>query len=120
MSSLQLTHAYAALQHLEKCLQTVKKLLVGRESEYPDIVKVIPEQEKIITQMRRVANVLQLEIARNDAESIVRSYKVFYGYNQMVRTDLLKALSVLSNKEETSIALSETEIDNRVMIATIH
>ena len=100
-----ITHVFASLQSLEKCLSTVKKLLPGQEEDYSDIARILPEQERVLQQMRRIANKLQLEVARGDWAGGVRSLKIFYGLNHMIRFDLLHAFSTLSRKEapETKI-----------------
>ncbi len=99
MNTQLIGHVFATLQHLEKCLSNVKRLVQGQEKFCPEISKAVPEQEKVLVQMRRVANLLQLETARNDLPSAVRSLKIFYGLNHMVRNDLMSAFAKLSQQQ---------------------
>jgi len=46
--------------------------------------------------MRRTANKLQLEIAKDDWNSAVRSLQIFYGLNSMVRPHVMDIYSKLS------------------------
>lgn len=101
MNAQLIGHVFATLQSLERCMANVKKMIPGQESNYPEIIKVVPEQERVLQQMRRVANLLQLETARSDWPSAVRSLKIFYGLNHMVRNDLTAAFTKLSQQQTT-------------------
>lgn len=96
MNTSLVTHVFASLQSLEKCLGNVKKMLPSQTDSCDELKKVVPEQEKILEQMRRIANKLQLEVARNDLGSAVRTLKIFYGLNHMIRGDVMNAFSKLS------------------------
>jgi hypothetical protein len=103
MNAELVTHVFASLQSIEKTVANVKKMLPGLEDANKDIIKVLPEQERIIVQMRRIANLLQLEAARNDWDKAVRSLKIFYGLHHMVRSDVLQAYARLSQKQCTQL-----------------
>ncbi len=96
MTSEFLYHIFSSLQSLEKKFATVKELLPG-PSESPDVFHHhLPQQKKILRQMRRTANKLQLEAAHSDWVSLTRSLKIFYGLNQLIREDIILACSNLS------------------------
>jgi hypothetical protein len=104
MNAQLIGHVFATLQSLERCMANVKKMLPAQEGNYPEIVKIVPEQERVLQQMRRVANLLQLETARNDWPTAVRSLKIFYGLNHMIRNDLMTAFTKLSQQQTVRTA----------------
>lgn len=104
MNAELITHVFASLQNLEKCYGNIKRLLPRHETDAEDIVKVLPEQKKVLEQMRRVANKLQLDFAKNDWSATIRMLKIFYGLNYMVRSDLQTAFTRLSGQEAVHFA----------------
>ncbi len=84
-------HVFASLQGLEKTFETVKSQALERKSEHAEVISMLPKQEEILIDMRRAANLLQLNIAKKDWFAAVRSLQIFYGLNQLVRPDILKA-----------------------------
>jgi hypothetical protein len=104
MNAQLIGHVFATLQSLEKCMANVKKMIPGQEASCPEITKIVPEQERVLLQMRRMANMLQLETARNDWPSAVRSLKIFYGLNHMIRNDLMTAFTKLSQQQTVHTA----------------
>lgn len=101
MNTQLITHVFASLQNLEKCLGNIKKMLPSQGQEAQDIAKVLPEQERVLDQMRKVANKLQFDVAKNDWAATVRLLKIFYGLNYMVRTDIMNAFTRLSKEQHT-------------------
>ncbi len=99
MNAQLIGHVFATLQFQEKSLGNIKKLACGQETFVAEILKAIPEQERVLAHMRRTANLLQLETARNDIPSAIRSLRIFFGLNQMVRNDIAAALSKLTQQQ---------------------
>lgn len=91
-------HVFGALQGLEKSFETIKSQAHELGSEHEEIRALLPKQEEILIDMRRTANLLQLHLAKKDWSEAVRSLKIFYGLNQLVRTDILKAFATVSAK----------------------
>ena len=106
MTAELVTHVFASLQSLEKKLEQTKKLLPEQNEQYRETAEQLPKQEEILGQMRKVANLLQLQTAKGQWEPAVRSLKIFYGLNHMVRTDVMKAYGVARGTQ-----LSESRIE---------
>ncbi len=91
-------HVFAALQGLEKSFDAIKAQVQQGNPEHEKISAVLPKQQEILIDMRRTANLLQLHLAKKDWSEAVRSLKIFYGLNQLVRPDILQAFAVISAK----------------------
>lgn len=89
-------HTYSVIHQLEQFLDNVKRLISERKTELPDLPVSVQEQERILQQMRRIANKLQLEIAKSNWPGVVRTLRIFYGMNQMIRPELVATLIALS------------------------
>ena len=98
MNAQLIGQVFASLQYLEKCLGSIKKLSCGQEERCSSILQALPAQERVLAQMRRAANLLQLETARNDLHGAIRSLKIFYGLNHMVRDDITSALGKITQQ----------------------
>ncbi len=85
-------HVFSALQNLERYFEEVKKLLPRDDENSLEMLESLPQHAQILKNMRRVANKLQLEVAREDWNSVVRSLKIFYGLHFLVRPELVSAL----------------------------
>ncbi len=97
MNSELIVHIFSSLQTLEKYLAAIKNnapTAVNCEK----YAALIPQQEAVLRHMRRIANNLQLEVARKQEPLAFRSLKVFYGLHHMVRKDLTEAFAALSQK----------------------
>jgi len=94
-----LAAVFSSLQGLEKCVQTSSRLQNSLDNPANLIARSISDQKQILSQMRRTANKLQLELASDDWDDIVRSLQVFYGLRQMVRPEIMATFQSLANKE---------------------
>ena len=103
MNSEIIGRIFSALQSLEKCMLTVKEA-VGNDKEYAELAHLVPQQTKVLVQMRRTANKLQLQFARSEWDEVVRSMKIFYGLNHMVRMDILTMFGIVSSKKNAHLA----------------
>lgn len=88
-------HVFSSLQSLEKYLDSIKKLVRGKEKTADGLV----QHEKVIRCMRRMANKIQLDVAHDDWDAAVRSLKIFYGLNHMIRPELVSTLMRLSGSK---------------------
>ena len=95
MSSNFISHVFSSLLFMEKYLEHSKKII----DPYSAQAGVLAEQQDILKQMRLIANKLQLEHAREDWLAIVRSLRVFYGLNYMVRPEIISTFVALANKQ---------------------
>ena len=92
-----IAHIFASVQGLEKCVIHSRRML-NEQRHQPSAVQIsIAEQERILKQMRRAANRIQLEFANEDWLNAVRSLNIFYGLCQMARPEILSTFSALSN-----------------------
>lgn len=104
MNKRVITHVFAAVQNLEKSMAQVKDLLTTRPKEHAELQQIIPQQEEVLKKMRRTANRLQFELAREDWYAAIRSLRVFYGLNHLVRKDILGAQRRLAGTQQTPIS----------------
>lgn len=110
-----ITHVFAAVQSLEKCLSKVKTLAPEAGAERTELEQLIPQQEEVLDKMRRTANRLQLEMARKDWNASVRSLRIFYGLNHLVRRDLLKTHSKLAGTPSQYL-VTETKTEAKAIL----
>ena len=104
MTNQVIMRIFGSLQGLERCLRQVKQLLPENQEAIRDIAYLIPQQEQALKKMRRLANTLQLQIAKKDWKNAVRTMQIFYGLNHMIRSDLLGAFAKLSGAEKVPLA----------------
>lgn len=106
MNKELIPHVFASLQNLERYLENIKKFSDTSAAHAPSLLRSIEDQERVLKQMRRVANKLQIEVAREQWDSVVRTLRIFYGLNHMVRPDLMATFVQLS-KGQTMIEESK-------------
>lgn len=106
MDSKVISHVFGAVHSVERTLQRVETLLEEQPSqstlskEQQHVFQtLLPQQKDIIKRMRRIANLLQLEAAKENWSATVRSLRVFYGLHQMVRKDLIQAQKTLQQHQ---------------------
>ena len=93
-----LPRLFSSLSSLERSFE----FLMDKLAEKDLIDQTRPyttELSKVLTKMRRTANLLQLTVAKNDIHGSFRLLNVFYGLNYMVRPELLQSLDRLSSGE---------------------
>jgi len=108
MDKRVITHVFGALQSLEKCMSNVKDMLPNHGKAVGDVSALIPQHEKVLVKMRRTANCLQLELAREDWNASIRSLRIFYGLNHLIRKDILSLNRKLTGARSGLIAAPAT------------
>jgi len=96
MSTKIIPHIYGSIISLEKSIA----LAVENNVALPS--KDLP---KIISEMKKVAQLIQLQFARNDNENATRSLKLFYGLLSMIRPlviDTLQSKPVRRKKDQVA------------------
>jgi hypothetical protein len=90
-----LPRLFASLSSLEQSFEFLMDKLAEKDlvEENRSYTKEI---SKVLTRMRRTANLLQMAVAKNEILSAFRLLNVFYGLNYMVRPELVQALDKLS------------------------
>lgn len=103
MNKELIPHVFASLHSLERYLENIRRMSgtqEGIDAKFlSQLEHSLPEQERVLKQMRRVANKLQLEIAKEEWDEVIRSLRIFYGLNHMVRPDLIATFVKLSKGE---------------------
>ncbi len=94
-----LAAVFSSLQGLEKCVQTSSRLHNALPNPSNIVAHGLKDQKNILSQMRRCANRLQLQLASEEWDDVVRSLQVFYGLRQMVRPEIMATFQGLANKE---------------------
>ena len=84
-----------------------------------DIVDLIPQQEEALIKMRRLANKLQLEIARKNWLAAVRTMQIIYGLNHMIRADLHSAFAQLSQAQGLHVEVKSAEISKEKYVSLV-
>ncbi|MFN8389100.1 MAG: hypothetical protein U0136_02275 [Bdellovibrionota bacterium] len=100
MNKELIPHVFASVQSLERYVQNIRSLIGDSSSEHESIRAACPDFERVVKQMRRVANKLQFEVAADDNAAIVRSLQIFYGLNHMVRPEVITAFLTLTRGKE--------------------
>lgn len=90
---------FSSLQGLEKCVQTSVRLHNASSRQSKIIADSLREQARILNQMRKEANRLQLRMASEDWDETVHSLQVYYGLRQMVRPEIMSTFQGLANSE---------------------
>ncbi len=99
MDSSIVTHVFCSIQALEKLLENSRKMLVEQRHQPLSVHTAVLQQARALRAMRQSANNLQLEVARKDWISAVRSLQIYYGLNSLVRPEIVTTFSALSNGE---------------------
>ena len=68
-------------------------MAVARKVELPS--KDLP---KIVLEMKKLAQLIQLQFAKNDTENAIRSLKLFYGLLSMIRPLVVETLQMETKK----------------------
>jgi hypothetical protein len=97
MSRELLAHVFSSLSGLEKTVEDVKVMSAMPHRGSRGFAHDLNEQERVIHQMRRAANRLQLHYAHNDMLSAVRELHIYYGLNAMVRPSVMRMYAELAN-----------------------
>ena len=92
-----LVQIFAAVQGLEKCLRISRELFDPTSVRAPELGAQLDQQERIVKQMRRQSNRLQLYVAQEDWGNVARCLDIIYGLNKMVRPEVTRTFSELSN-----------------------
>lgn len=114
MDSSIIPHLFGALHTLERCITRIEKALPKRGAE--SIARNLPQQKAILKRMRRSANLLQLELAKENWTEAGRALRTFYGLHYLVRADILQAQKILArcasknSRNRRSLELKEQEI----------
>lgn len=121
MNKELIPHVFSSLHSLERYLENIRRLVAGNDGLDPKFANHIevslPEQERVLKQMRRVANKLQLEIAKEEWDAVIRSLRIFYGLNHMVRPDLINMFVKLSKGEQL---LEDSSADRAPVGVQVH
>jgi hypothetical protein len=83
MSTKIIPHIFGSLISLEKSLTLAQERKLKLPSE---------DLPKILCEMKKLAQLIQLQFAKNDTENAIRSLKQFYGLLSMIRPLILDAL----------------------------
>ena len=86
-------HIFAVVQNLEKRLEETKAAIKDTKGMPMQMHFDLVQQEDVVKHMRRTANRLQLELAREDWIAIIRTLQIFYGLNHMVRPEVMGTYS---------------------------
>lgn len=92
-------HVFAAIQALEKCLENSRRMLKEQRQQPLSVHTSLLQQTRMLRSMRQAANTLQLDVARRDWVSAVRTLQIYYGLNKMVRSEIMGTFSALANRE---------------------
>jgi di/tripeptidase len=99
-----LHRVFSTVQSLEQQIESVKNQYSLNSQANSKAISQLTEFERVVKSMRRVANKLQLEVAKKDSIAIVRSLKIFYGLNFMVRPEVLKTSMSLVSKQPLEVS----------------
>lgn len=99
MKKEMVVHMFATVQSLEKCVAQNRRMLAESNTQPGHARAAVEQQQRVLTQMRRVANRLQLLLVKKDWVEIVRLTSVFYGLNSLVRPEIMSMFSALANDE---------------------
>ena len=91
MSTKIIPHIFGSILSLEKSLA----LAEAHKLELPS--KDLP---KIVTEMKKLAQLIQLQFAKQDTENAIRSLKMFYGLLSMIRPLVVDVLRKEVGKPE--------------------
>jgi hypothetical protein len=102
MSTKIIPHIFGSILSLEKSVA----FATDRNLELPS--KDFP---KILTEMKKLAQLIQLQFAKNDTENAIRSVRMFYGLLSMIRPMVIEVLqketktaSTVRHRKSSSIA----------------
>ncbi len=106
MNQELIPHVFASLQTLERYVEQVRTLSAGGAESNSEARALLPEFDRVVKQMRRTANKLQFHVAAADEAATVRTLRIFYGLNHMVRPEVLKSLVGLTKGTPPQLELA--------------
>jgi len=109
VTSEKISRVFASLQGLERCYNSVCKIVHLKDSESTKNI-INKKHKEILEEMRRVANKIQLFSAKKQHSNALRELKVFYGLNHMIRPDLMNAYALTTRKNKSSIKIKPLSI----------
>lgn len=113
-------HVFASLLSLERTVGNVERLAKADSTENAkSALALIPAQRKVLESMRRAANSLQLQLAAGDTLGTIRSLKIFYGLNHMVRPELSSAMVLLAAPAGMTIS-NRTKANSGTAARAVH
>jgi len=98
MSTKIIPHIYGSIISLEKSLA----LAVANNVTLPS-----DDLPRILTEMKKLAQLIQLQFAKKDTENGIRSLRLFYGLLSMIRPLIVEALQA-----ETGAPVKRTKVSN--------
>ena len=103
MSNNQLVRIFGILHSFERIVAQNRQA-IEKNAEFKKTLKQTQkEQEKIVRQMRRSANLLQLAIATNKPNQLNKQLQIFYGLHFLAKDEILSTVRKLSEpKHNTS------------------
>jgi len=96
MNKQIIPHVFGSLQTLERYVDQIRSSASRDGQLGREVANLLRQSESVLQNMRRTANRLQLQLAAKDAGAVVRSLRIFYGLNHIVRPELLTALAHFS------------------------
>lgn len=96
MSTKIIPHIFGSILSLEKSLTLIQKKNLKLPSE---------DLPKLLSEMKKLAHLIQLQFAKKDDENANRSLKLFYGLLSMIRpliVDVLKKEAGKSTKKQVA------------------
>ena len=114
MNTEKVTHVFGALNTLEKTVKVSEKMIKDNHIKSNGIDSAIFQQKKFLSEMRRAANKLQLEICKKDFAGAARSYQTFYGLNSIVRPEILTTYRIVANQEKVEEVYAK-KVNKRVL-----
>lgn len=91
---------YSSLQGLEKCVASSQKMFNHGKFYSEDIASSLTEQHKIMKQMRRTANKLQIHLAQENWSEVTRGLDIYYGLRKIVRPEIMQTFQSLATKSK--------------------
>ena len=115
MDKILITQVYASLLSLEKKLSEIKQLISERKNKADKFLPLLTQYEEAIRKMRKTANILQLNLAKNEWSEVVRNTEIFYGLTFLVRGEILITYGKLlrNESEMASAPVSISSKENR-------
>ncbi len=98
MSAKIIPHVFGSLMALDKSIQLLEKNPVSSPSE---------DMKEVLTEMNKVAHLIQLQFAKGDTKSATRSLHIFYGLLSMIRPLVTESL-----KEAAGVKTIKKRIEN--------
>ena len=104
---------FASLQILEKSLDRVRARLPRNPADRCEAANLFPQMERIVIEMRRTANKLQIQLAKKQWLDANRSLQIFYGLHKMVKSDIAATHQLLIDYTHPSTRIIKAEKKQR-------